>query len=207
MCLLCIKLVVESMKKLKKVFPLILIIVLLLSSAVMLVSLTFSGEIQQKIKDEVGKNFSSPVSIERIKIAPFKSFPRVTISLHNTVIYEDTLFGSAKLTEIERLYLAVDFFAFLRKKIQLEKLIIDNASLFVRADSNGQFNFNVLKENEDKNIDYDLKRIVVNNLKVSYQNKKFHLWHNFPFDETATETLPGWEEFKAIDYIKDQLRK
>jgi hypothetical protein len=42
---------------------------------------------------------------------------------------------------------------------------------------------------------------------VSYRNSGFHLWHKFPFDEVATETLPGWEEWKAIDYIQDELRK
>jgi|GEM_PF-6261162 len=42
---------------------------------------------------------------------------------------------------------------------------------------------------------------------VKYRSNGFHLWDNFPFDETATETLPCWEEWKAIDYIQEQLRK
>ena len=42
---------------------------------------------------------------------------------------------------------------------------------------------------------------------VSYRNTGFHLWHNFPFDEVATESLPGWEEWKAIDYIQEKLRE
>ena len=42
---------------------------------------------------------------------------------------------------------------------------------------------------------------------VAYQGTGFHLWHRFPFDETATEALPGWEEWKAIDYIQEELRK
>jgi hypothetical protein len=41
---------------------------------------------------------------------------------------------------------------------------------------------------------------------VNYRDTGFHQWHNFPFDETATETLPGWDEWKAIDHIQDTLR-
>jgi len=42
---------------------------------------------------------------------------------------------------------------------------------------------------------------------VQYREGQYHQWHRFPFDETATETLIGWEEWRAIDYIQEQLRK
>ena len=41
---------------------------------------------------------------------------------------------------------------------------------------------------------------------VEYRGGGYHSWHRCPFDEWATETLPGWEEYKAKDYIMDTLR-
>jgi hypothetical protein len=41
---------------------------------------------------------------------------------------------------------------------------------------------------------------------VKYQDGNFHQWHRFPFDETVTEALPGWDEWKAIEYLQDALR-
>ena len=42
---------------------------------------------------------------------------------------------------------------------------------------------------------------------VSYQGGRFHLWHRFPFDQVVTEVFHDWEEWKAIDYLMDALRK
>lgn len=42
---------------------------------------------------------------------------------------------------------------------------------------------------------------------VNYMGTGYHLWHNFPFDEVATEALPGWEEWEAIDYIQEALKR
>lgn len=42
---------------------------------------------------------------------------------------------------------------------------------------------------------------------VSYQGYGWHQWHRFPFDETVTEALPGWEEWQAITYVQEKLRK
>jgi hypothetical protein len=42
---------------------------------------------------------------------------------------------------------------------------------------------------------------------VSYRDSGFHLWDRFPFDETATETLPSWEPWRAQEHIMDELRK
>ncbi len=42
---------------------------------------------------------------------------------------------------------------------------------------------------------------------VRYQDGKFHLWDRFPFDEYARECLPGWDDWIAIDHIKESLRR
>jgi hypothetical protein len=42
---------------------------------------------------------------------------------------------------------------------------------------------------------------------VNYRGGGYHLWHRCHFDEWATETLPGWEPWRAQDYIMEQLRK
>lgn len=42
---------------------------------------------------------------------------------------------------------------------------------------------------------------------VKYRDRGYHQWRRFPFDLYATETLPGWPEDRAIEYIKEQLRR
>ena len=34
----------------------------------------------------------------------------------------------------------------------------------------------------------------------------YRSWEKFPFDVYATKVLPGWEEWKAIEAIQDELR-
>jgi hypothetical protein len=42
---------------------------------------------------------------------------------------------------------------------------------------------------------------------VSYRDRGYHLWDNFPFDEYASEVLPGFDEWVAVDEIQERLRR
>jgi len=161
------------MRSFKRILLPLIIVVLLITSAMMLFALTYSGEVQELIKNKVSRNFTSPILIKNIRISPFRKFPRISIVIDETVIYEDPSFGNKKLARIDKIYLAVDLFSLLKKNIELEKVMIEGGEIYLRSDSLNHFNYNILNENEeveDENIRFDLQKIVLNDIKLSYRN-------------------------------------
>ncbi|QNK63870.1 AsmA family protein [Pedobacter sp. PAMC26386] len=132
-----------------------------LASLIILVSLIFIGlaiyvnthkkELQASITKELNKNLNGSLTVGNIEPTFFKGFPSVSVSLKKVEI-KDSLWNvhHHSLLTASDFDIAVNTMALLKGTIEIRKVTINDASIYLFTDSNGYSNTSVFKKKPKK---------------------------------------------------------
>ncbi|MDX5585451.1 MAG: AsmA-like C-terminal region-containing protein [Aureibaculum sp.] len=165
----------------KKVIKILTIIFLLCITFIVIVPIIFEGKIIDLVKKTVNNNVNATLSFEDADLSVWSSFPNTQVSLkkvslvNNAPFEGDTLFGAAginlKMPLVELFKRSSD--------ISITSFIIDDANLAIRVDKDGNANYNIAKNKNDKgNIDsnesgtfqFGLESYKITNSNISYHD-------------------------------------
>lgn len=135
----------------KKVLKITAITLLVLLAIIIAVPLFLQGKIEEIIKTKVNNSINATLDFEDADLSLLKSFPYANVglsklSLVNKAPFEgDTLFASS---EIELAMSIKELFKSADEPIVIKTLNIDGAKLHIKADAEGNANYDIAKESE-----------------------------------------------------------
>jgi hypothetical protein len=183
------------------------------------------------ITKELNKNLNGQLSIQSIDPTLLKGFPRISISLKNVVL-RDSLWSRHKHTFLEAkdLDVSVNALAILVGTVEIKKIGINNATIYLFTDSNGYSNTSIFKKKDKKpdpneeqgDQDMEIGKFTLNNVAFVLDNQKGHKLFQFMVQDLKGDVdypNSGWKadvELKTLaknlafntrrgSFIKDKL--
>lgn len=135
----------------KKVLKITGITLLVLLAIIIAVPLFLQGKIEEIIKTKVNNSINATLDFEDADLSLLKSFPYANVGLTNLTLVNkapfegDTLFASS---EIELSMSIKELFKSADEPIVIKTLNIDGAKLHIKADEEGNANYDIAKETE-----------------------------------------------------------
>jgi hypothetical protein len=161
-------------------------------------------ELLVSITKALNKNLNGQVSVQNMEPTLLKGFPGVSISLQNLAL-RDSLWGQHKHTFLEAkdLDVSINTLALLTGTIEIKKIGINNASIYLFTDSNGYSNTSVFKKKdkaapvneEEKNSDAEIRKFTLSNVSFTVDNQKGHKLFQFMVQELKGDVdylSSGW---------------
>jgi uncharacterized protein involved in outer membrane biogenesis len=140
----------------KKIIKILTIIIILCIAFIIIIPIIFEDKIIDLVKKTVNNNVNATLSFEDADLSVWSSFPNTQVSLqkvslvNNAPFEGDTLFGATAINL--KMPLAELFKR--SSDISITSIIIDEANLAIRVDKNGNANYNIAKNKNDKsNVD------------------------------------------------------
>jgi len=136
----------------KKVLKITGITLLILLAIIIALPLFLQGKIEEIIKSKVNNSINATLDFEEADLSLLRSFPNANVeitklSLVNKAPFEgDTLFASS---EIELAMSIKELFKSADEPIVIKNLNIDGAKLHIKANADGNANYDIAKEEED----------------------------------------------------------
>lgn len=188
-----------------KIFGALIVFILLLYVGLAVYVNANNKSILAKINKELNKNLNGSMIIGSMDPAFLKGFPAFSLSLKN-VIAKDSLWSNHKhnLLEASDIDIYVNMLGFLRGNIEIGKIGINNASVYLYTDTNGYSNTSLFKKKEQKEKATEggaaparINRIILNNVDFVVDNQKGHKLFHFVVDELKGKfdygLLGGWD--------------
>lgn len=135
----------------KKVLKITGITLLVLLAIIIALPLFLQGKIEEIIKTKVNNSINATLDFEDVDLSLLKSFPYANVGLTNLSLVNkapfegDTLFASS---EIELSMSIKELFKSADEPIVIKTLNIDGALLHIKADTEGNANYDIAKESE-----------------------------------------------------------
>jgi hypothetical protein len=160
-----------------------------------------------KLTTQLNKNLNGSMTIGSMDPTFLKGFPGVSLKLNN-IILRDSLWTSHKhsLLEASSFDVAVNVLALLRGTIEIQKLGINNSTIYLYTDSNGYSNTAVFKkkkaqekpkEDEESGSIPQIRKVNLNNVNFVVDNQKGHKLFEFVIDDLSAKVdyplLGGWD--------------
>lgn len=164
-----------------------------LSLALVVVLLVFGGSvilfkdkiIQQFIR-EANKNLSTPIQIGKIDISAWADFPNLAISFTDVYV-EDSHSGIYPLLTAKTASFSLNALEVWQGKYSVRGLKISECEVHLKINSRGENNFSILKKTDSAhNIGFDLHKINLINLKLTYHDLQLQQRHEFESKKLIT---------------------
>jgi hypothetical protein len=177
-----------ALKTLAVIFTLVLIAYI---SAAIYVN-AHKAELLSSISKELNKNLDGSLVIESMEPTLLQGFPGVSIALKNVVMkdkqwsrHQHTLL-TAKTFDI-----SVNVLGLLTGAIEINKMTIDDASVYLYTDSSGYSNTSIFKKNSkpdtlntaDDDSSTEIRRFSLNRVKLVFNNEKGNKLFHFNIDK------------------------
>ncbi|MBB5437601.1 hypothetical protein HDC92_001273 [Pedobacter sp. AK017] len=169
------------------------------------------------VTERLNKNLNGKMTIESMDPTFLKGFPGVSLSLRNVVL-RDSLWNLHRhnLLEAKDFDIAVNIMGLLRGAIDIEKVGINNATIYLFTDSNGYANTAVFKKNKQQkqtnergSSPAEIRKITLNNVDFVVNNQKGHKLFQFVVDELKAKVdyklLGGWEADLKLKLLAKSL--
>lgn len=159
----------------------------------------------ETITKQLNKNLNGTLTIGNMEPTFFKGFPGVSISLKN-VVMKDSLWKTHQhtLLEAKDFDVSVNTMALLTGTIEIKKIGISNAKIYLFTDSNGYSNTTIFRkkdkkkkpQTEEESSDARLKKFSLKQVSFVVDNKKGHKLFQFDVEMLSGDmdySFSGWE--------------
>jgi len=219
----------------KKIFLILLIVLIVLIGTVIAVPFIFKDDIKSAIDSEISKNVEASVYFDtnKIGISFLKNFPNITLTLEDFGIVGVGIFENDTLAAIDAFDLTIDLKSLLSgDQVKLKSINLINPRIIVLVNEDGQANYNILIEkdaedetenvSENAEMEISIDRWNIENGKVVYFDYESNflmaldgLNHSGSGDfslkvfdiNTATTIDRMMASYKDIEYLKNKELK
>lgn len=138
------------MKIVKRLFLILLILIVLLLGAAFLVPVVFKDKLLMMAQDVINENVNAEVLIGDVDLTIFKSFPDLTLELNDLKINGSGPFKDITLASLERLMVTLDVMSVIKgQDISINSIGIVGPKVHALVLADGLANWDILKESED----------------------------------------------------------
>jgi hypothetical protein len=161
------------LKKISKLFLYLFLSVILLTGVVVGLAYVFKDSIIQLFVNEANKRIATKVTVDKIDIEFWQTFPYFSLDFKNIVVYEAIQNSTQKFAQAENLYVSLSFRDLLNREYKIKKLYIKNGNFNFKIDASGNDNFSIFKssgEENDSKLVFDLSNIKIENVGLVYKD-------------------------------------
>lgn len=134
------------MKKLLKIFVLVVAVVLLL---LIIIPVAFQGKIVERIRQTVNEQVDATVDFGRVRLSVLRHFPDVSLRVDDLVITSHAPFEGDTLAFAGRIVVTVDLRSVLGEQaIEIKRISIDSPDLRLRMSDDGIANWDIVPPSE-----------------------------------------------------------
>lgn len=163
---------------------------------------------------QLNKNLNGSIYIADMDPTFLRGFPGVSMALKNVVL-KDSLWQRHRhtLLEAKDLDVTVNALALFRGTVEIKKIGIDNASIYLYTDSLGYSNTSIFKKKDkskpkpkDSEAPAEIGRFTLNNVNFVLDNKKGHKLFQFVVDNLKGDVDYTWSGWEAELKLKTMAR-
>ena len=129
-----------------KIFALIIGILIIVYVIAFIYVSSHKKAIIKDVTESIGKKINGNVSIGNVELSFFKTFPKISVLLHNVII-TDTMYAMHHhpIFKADDVFAQLSVMELIEKKFPVNGLKIENASVYLFTDANGYTNQYLLK--------------------------------------------------------------
>jgi len=193
------------MRRIRKIFLLVLISVSLLLAGALVLTVRYQEEIIQLFITEINKQLTAPVAVGRVDFSVLRNFPNVSIVIDQATVSSRESNDDTKIAEIGRIFFNFNLFHIINNKIIIKGIQIEDAELWLTVDQQGSANYKIIKEGEGGDSTFfKLQNIEFLRTNVHYANLKNGTFVDFFTPETRA-SISGISDITGIDIQGDFL--
>lgn len=162
------------MKIIAKILAILVSVVLIVYASIYLFVLVNKQYLINSINAELKKNVNGDIQIRDINFTMFHHFPSFTLLVHDIYLRgpKYNIYKKDFLTA-KKLYISINPFLLLKREVNLSKIEIDQASVYIFRTADGYSNIDVFKQNNQQVQDstsllLSLNEIFINNSTITY---------------------------------------
>lgn len=133
-------------------------------------------ELIQKVIGEVNDRIEGAMTIEEVRIAPFKNFPYVSVDLRKVNFYETKDTSTRPIYNFKDMYLGFDIKQVIAGKYDIKTILAENGHLDIVHRADGTYNILAAKRLKDSpeadssetQIHLDLQRLKIKNVDIAF---------------------------------------
>lgn len=111
-----------------------------------LIPILFPGAVAEKVKQFTNDNLDGEMNFSKVRLSFFNHFPSLTVSLYDFSLKGSAPFKQDTLVAAEKISFGINVRSLLfDKKIHINKIFLDDASVHVMVNESGAANYNVYK--------------------------------------------------------------
>ena len=188
------------MKKFFRRFLFIILILVVLAVCLsIIVTSLFGDSIGQRIVDEVNKQITSELSVDKMDISLLSSFPNISINMRDVVL-KDT--ENASLGEIETLSFRLGLLPLIRSKIDVRSILLKDGQINIGIDEQNRPNYLIYETSESTEStesgskqEIDIQKAIFKNVDVNYSDKVNQQEAKFWIDEATLSGKISGDEY------------
>jgi len=177
---------------------------------------THKKEILASITAEINENINGNLVAEDMDPTFLQGFPRISLRLKN-VIVKDSLYNDHKHTLLEAndFNISINSFAFLRGALEIRKIEIENAKIYLFVDENGYSNSSIFKSKAEKKAEQpdggsfaEVKNFQLHNVTFVSDNQKGKKLFQFIINDLNGKLKydsEGWDADIKLDALAKSL--
>ena len=196
----------------KKIFKILLIIVVLFIALLFIIPIVFEGKIIELVKETINNNVNATVNFEDADLRLWSSFPNAEVSLKNVSLINNAPFKGDTLFSAAAIDLKMPFKDIFKSDgISIINFVVDKANVAIKIDEKGNANYDITvpssnqgtdtAENTDsKPFKLSLESYNISNANISYTDISSHLFlqltdfnhtgnGNFSAEKSALKTM------------------
>ncbi|MCF7919154.1 MAG: AsmA family protein [Candidatus Cloacimonetes bacterium] len=132
--------------KKSKVLPVIGLIIIILLVALIMVPLLLKNQIKAKALATANENINAEISIDKVSLSLFKSFPDLQFGIKGLEITGKGKNAGISLAKIGSLSLDINLKSALKKEIRINSIIIESPEIIAILAADGTANWDIAKE-------------------------------------------------------------
>ena len=163
------------MKKIlrKTLIGLTLLLVVLVVTLIVIAGF-FQDVVGKKLISEINKQLTTELTVGHFNLSLLKDFPNATASLHDVVVKGQ--FGGG-LLEAKDMAFHFRLLSLFGSNVKVHSVKISDGALIVHIDKKGKANYDIFKpseEGQESNFSIYLKKAVLENIELAYQDDKLN---------------------------------
>ena len=163
----------KVLKTILKIIACLLAIALLLVSIVTFVIYQYKDKLIQTVVSELNKGLNTKVTVEKIDITFWKTFPKVSIDFNRIKMRGSFLGDDSHLLLAENLFLSFNAIDIYRENYKISEATIENADIHLVIRKDGKNNFTIFNNTstDTASVAFKLDKVTFKNVNTIFENQ------------------------------------
>lgn len=145
-----------------------------------LIPILFPGTVAEKVKTWTNETIDGEMNFSKVRLSFFSHFPSLTVSLYDFSLKGSAPFKKDTLVAADEIAFGINVKTLLfNKKINIDKIFLNDAEMHVLVNENGEANYNVYKstgtqkqsDTAASNTSLKLEKISIDNSHIIYDDR------------------------------------